>query len=399
MSSPRILVVAPRFPLPARSGTQLRLYHSLRALADDYAVTLVALVQDGEGTDRIEDVADLGVEVRPVPHSRSRREAALRFATSLAPYRTEKFATSALRTAVAEAVAGRSFDLAWVHFLTTLPVLPADFDGPVVLDQHNADVRYWESFADGPPWERLFAAANRAKLRRFRARYAEHVDAILSVSAADAAATREWADCPVWVVPNGVDAGAFAPSRSAEDADETVLFVGSLDVRMNVEALTWFVEVAWPEIGASRPAATFRIVGRDPTPAVRELGKAAGVEVVGEVLDVVPYYDDAAVVVAPFRLGGGTKLKVLEALAMERALVTTPVGATGLELTDDRHALVRERGPAFVAAVEDALSSPRLRARLGAAGRSAVVDRYDWDAVMDRATERVESTLLQGGNE
>lgn len=395
MTGPSVLVVAPRFPLPLESGTQLRVYHTLAALAEHFDVTLVALVQDGEGADRVDDVEALGVDVHTVAHSRSKRATLLRYGLTRRPYRTVKFATEPFHETVTDVLATEPFDLAWVHFLTTLPILPPDVDVPVVLDQHNADVRYWESFGDGSPGERAFALVNRLKLRRLREQWADRLGAVLSVSDADAAATRQWADCPVWTVPNGVDLDRFSPSQSAAAAGPRVVFVGSLDVRMNVEAVEWFVDEAWPAVRADHPDATFHVVGRNPTRAVRDLDSRDGVCVVGGVADVVPHYDDAAVAIAPFRLGGGTKLKVLEALAMERPLVATPTGVTGIDVEDGTHALVRERTDAFAGAVSSLLGDDALRTRLGTSGREFVSAEFAWSRILEAAIAKIQSRLLQ----
>jgi glycosyltransferase involved in cell wall biosynthesis len=351
-------------------------------------------MQQGEGSGQLSEIKRLGIDVRVVDHDRTKAQALLRSVFSLQPYRTCKFVTDALRAEVRQAIAEQEFDLVCVHFLTTLPVIPRTYSGPLLLDQHNADVRYWESFGDGPLAERAFARINQAKLRRLRSRQADRLDAISSVSEADAVATREWADCPVWAVPNGVDVDQFSPQNPASDADPRVVFVGSLDVRMNEEALQWFVDTQWPRVMQEHETARFKIVGRNPTADVANLGTRPGVDVVGGVPDVVPYYEEAAIAVAPFRLGGGTKLKILEALSMERALVTTPVGATGIDLTDGTHALIAQRDASFAAAVNRALASPDLRSRLGAQGRRLVTERYAWDAVMRRATEQIKTHLL-----
>jgi glycosyltransferase involved in cell wall biosynthesis len=394
MSPPRVLVVSPRFPLPLQSGTQLRVYHCLRALAERFDVTLVSLVQQGEGVDRVEEIEELGVEVETVPHGRSKPSSLARFALSRAPYRVAKFDTDPLREVVRETLAESDFALVWVHFLTTLASLPTVSSTPLVLDQHNETIEYWDSFRRGNAGERLFARINQARLRRLRERVLPAIDTVLSVSGGDAEATREWAECPVYVVPNGIDTGQFTASKPASEVEKRVAFVGSLNVRMNEEALAWFVEESWPRVRDRHPETTFSIVGRSPSSRVRKLDDQPGVEVVGPVPEVEPCYERSAVMVAPFAFGGGTKLKILEALSMERGLVTTPTGAVGIDIKDGRHALVRDRNESFANGVADLLEDPAERSRMGANGRELVRERYDWDRVMSQALDRVTETLL-----
>jgi glycosyltransferase involved in cell wall biosynthesis len=390
------LVLAPRFPLPLKSGDQIREYHVLRGLAERFDVTLVANVLDGEECDTVDRLrSNLDVTVQVVEHDRSQTGALVRFFSSRQPYRVCKFGTKAFDRAVSEVVDERSFDLVWVNFLGTLASLPP-IDAPVVLDEHNADVRYWESFLDGGPGERSVAWLNIRRIRRFRANVRDLIDAIVSVSPEDAEEAREWGgDADVWTMPNGVDTDEFTATTPASEAGPSVVFVGSLGVRMNVEALEWFVTDAWERIRRDHPDAVFRIVGKDPARRVRTLTDTPGVTLVGEVSSVVPAYENAAVAVAPFAFGGGTKLKLLEAMAMERPIVTTPTGATGVDVADGDGVLVRDREE-FAAAVAELLDDPSTRDEVGARGRAFVEGSYSWRSITDRGIERARSRLLEG---
>jgi glycosyltransferase involved in cell wall biosynthesis len=402
----RALVLTPRFPLPLRSGTLIREYHVLAGIAERYDTTLVSLVQNPPaeaGATRLRE--ELGVEVRTVAAERSKPAAAVRTVFTGRPYRVNKFSVPAFETAVRDTL-GTGFDLVWANFLNTVTALPPDAEpGPaVVLDEHNADVRYWASFASGGLPERAFARWNVALVRRLQSRLADRIDALVSVSEADAAEGRAWlGERPIHVLPNGVDTDRFTPTAPATGAPERVLFVGSLDVRMNEEAVEWFVNEAWTAVRKRRPTATFRIVGANPTDRVRALTDAPGVELVGPVSSVVPHYDDAAVVVVPSAFGGGSKLKLLEALAMERPVVTTSRGSVGVPIDDGDHALIRNRGEGFATAVAALLAEPERRTALGNRGRRFVAERYAWEALVDEGLDRVlgslhEESRLNGTN-
>jgi glycosyltransferase involved in cell wall biosynthesis len=386
-AAPRVLVITPRCPLPLASGTQIREYHVLQALADRAEVTLLTLIQSGEGADRIEELEDW-LTVRTVEHTRSKPRTLAAFPLSGDPYRATKFNTDAFRSAVQETLEGGSFDLVWANFLNTVDLLPGDIEAEVILDEHNADVRYWESFLDGGRVERTFARLNIRRIERFRERIGDRVDGVVSVSEADATEARGWAGEPVWVMPNGVDTGTFSPETDPSETDEQVLFVGSLDVRMNQEAIEWFVRSAWPSIRDAVPDATFRIVGRNPTTQIERLAEAEGVELVGEVPSVVPYYDEASVVVAPLQYGGGTKLKVLEAMAMARPLVTTPTGASGIPI-EEEHAHVREREEGFADSVVSLLENPDDRDAIGRRAMMFVKKQFSWGAVTGETVSRI----------
>ncbi|WP_132057811.1 glycosyltransferase family 4 protein [Halorussus amylolyticus] len=390
------LVLAPRFPLPKRSGTQIREYHALVELASRFDITLVSLIQDSTAFDYISEVESLGVTVEPVSHERSRRDALGHFCTSTDSYRVCRFVTPALRRRTHRVLREQSFNLVWVNFATTVPALPPSVSAPVVVDEHNEDVRYWESFLDGGVGTRLFARANIWKLRRLRRTLTERVDGFLAVSDNDAERTRRWSrGIPVWTVPNGVDVQKFDSDKRAGAIDDTIQFVGSLDVRMNTDALSWFVENAWPFVREQRPNAVFQIIGRNPTPSVEKLGTVGGVRVHGEVDRVVPWYESAALTVAPFRFGGGSKLKVLESLSMRRPVVSTPVGTVGLDVSDNAGVLVRDDPETFADAVVGLLADSTKRTRLGDAGRQFVTERYAWEEIMAEGIDTIESALLE----
>jgi sugar transferase (PEP-CTERM/EpsH1 system associated) len=178
------------------------------------------------------------------------------------------------------------------------------------------------------------------------------------------------------VATNGVDVDYFRPTNSQEDP--ACVFVGALDYRPNVDAAEWFATEVWPAIRSSRPNVEFRLVGRNPAPAVRRLASNPGVTVIGSVADVRPAVAAAAVVVAPLRLGRGLQNKVLEALAMGKAVVASPPALAALGTEPGVH-LDRAETPAeWARTVLALLGAPTRRAALGAAGRAYVCEHHDW---------------------
>lgn len=392
-STPRILVLAPRSPLPQSSGTQIREYKLLEALSDRADVTLVTLLQSGEGADRLEELEQVAT-VRPVPHDRSKLRTVTVYPLSSDPYRAVKFNTSEFESEVTSTLREETFDLIWANFLNTVELLPSETTVPVVLDEHNADVRYWNSFRTGNLVERMFARTNIGRIRRFRERVRDRIDGVVSVSEDDAEEARGWAEAPVWVLPNGVDTEQFSPEMPADETEKEILFVGSLDVRMNEEAVEWFLDEAWPSIHRRDPNSTFRIVGRNPTARIERRRSDPGVELVGDVPSVVPYYESASVVVAPLAFGGGTKLKVLEAMSMARPLVTTPTGTTGIDSVGDSVVLC-DRGEGFADAVVSLLDDPESRRLIGNKARSFVEGRFSWSAVTGETLDEVFSRYVE----
>lgn len=394
----RVLMLSPELPWPLDMGSKIRTYHTLRGLARaGHEVTLLALSHEPYGREEIEALRPHCAEISIVPvPKRSRVKAAWRALLSGSPYRVAKFESPEFREQVVRALCDQ-FDVIWVHFLETLAYLPKEpgwKKKPVlVLDQHNADERFWETYArQGPPWVRFFAMQNLWRLRRFQRSVLRGVNVILSVSKEDAEFTHTRLPNPsteVWVVPNGVDTGRLQPCENRKHKYRAI-FCGAMDVLMNVDAAEWFARQIFPRVREAIPDAEFWIVGRDPVPRIRALASLPGVYVTGAVKDVRPYYAEAKVAVAPFRYGGGTKLKVLEAMALGVPVVATPVGSQGIEAIPARHLFVEESEDAFAQRVGALLQDEALRKEMAAEARRLVEQRYSWQSVLREAVARLE---------
>jgi glycosyltransferase involved in cell wall biosynthesis len=185
---------------------------------------------------------------------------------------------------------------------------------------------------------------------------------------------------PVHVIPTGVDTDFYRPAPSPP-ASRGLVFTGSMDWLPNEDAMIWFCRDVLPLIRAQEPQTTLTIVGRAPTPQVVRLGREAGITVTGTVDDIRPYVGSAAVYIVPLRIGGGTRLKIFEAMSMGKAVVSTSVGAEGLPVNDGEHLVLADEPAAFAASVVQLMRDVDRRRMLERAARKLVLDRYDWSAV------------------
>ena len=239
------------------------------------------------------------------------------------------------------------------------------------------------------------ASGTRARVRGLVARTlerraAQSADIVTLVSPVDAEAIRRVAPgTRVEVVVNGVDTDQFAPGVLGDIAVEpdTIVFSGAMSFAPNVEAVMWFSREVMPILLARRPGVRFRIVGRDPSPAVMELAQDPAIEVTGFVEDVRPWLAGSAVVVGPMVSGSGVKNKLLEAMSLGRPIVTTSIGVESLDVEPGRDLLVADEPVATAEVLDRLLGDPALQARLGAAARERVVARYSWDACAARYDE------------
>jgi sugar transferase (PEP-CTERM/EpsH1 system associated) len=180
------------------------------------------------------------------------------------------------------------------------------------------------------------------------------------------------------VIPNGVDTEAFQSDYLAQEGSNQLIFTGTMDYYPNIDAVLFFAQQCWPLIQMLVPGVTWQIVGRKPPPEVQRLIELPGVTVTGFVPDVRPYLARSAVAIAPLQIGSGTRLKILEAFAMQKAVVSTIVGCEGLSVESGKHLMVADQPEAFAQAVVELLRNPSMRLALGSAGRALVEAEYSW---------------------
>lgn len=268
-------------------------------------------------------------------------------------------------------------------------------DVPVVLDAHNVEYEIVERLAkiDGSLSRRVYSRINARKLRQEEAMLVARADGVAATSERDAALLARLApgSRPV-IVPNGVDCETFAP-HSTDVNDPSVLFFGSMDYYPNTDAALHFAREIWPALRRTHPALTFEIAGRRPPGSVLELESTEGIHVSGLVEDIRHSIACATVVVVPLRAGSGTRLKVLEAMAMGKPVVSTRLGIEGLDVEDGVHLQVADDPRQFADAVSRLLESPAERQRMGRAARELVERQYDWRQIAATFETLIESAI------
>ena len=389
MRAMRILWVKVGGLWPLNEGGRLRSFHILSELSQRHHVSI--LTTHGPGDDPRELPARLtrSESIASLPYAAPKRRSA-RFAVALArswcsplPVNLWKWRIPALRRAVAHVLAARDFDLCVADFLFAVPNLPRPSPVPVVLFEHNVEHVIWKRLAalERRGWRRLLLELEWRKVRRFEARACARTDLTMAVSEADRdLLARTSPGARVVAIPTGVDTSYFVPDGRPESAAGLV-FTGSMDWFPNEDGMLHFVSEILPLIRREVPGTAFTVVGRDPSPRLREAAAGARVHVTGRVDDVRSYVAEAAVYVVPLRVGGGTRLKIFEALAMGKAVVSTTVGAEGLPLVPGEHFIAADDPALFARAVVSLLRDPGRRRVLGDAGRRLVEERYSWPQV------------------
>lgn len=397
----RILFLTPQLPYPPEQGAALRNYSLISQVARHHSVSLLTFAPDRPAPDDPLRASCQLVRTVPPPR-RTRRDRLRTLALTRLPDMAERLRSAPFVEALRDLVSTMSFDVLQVEGIEMAPYayLVRQWLGgrapALVFDDHNAEyvLQRRACLADARRPARLPAAAYSLaqwrRLARFERRFCRDADVIVAVSEADATALR-WLDASLapLVVPNGVDTERYHPGLpdGIPLAHPALVFTGKMDYRPNVDAMLWFHRRVWPLVRRAVAGARLYVVGKSPHPRLAPLLRDDTVSVTGWVPDVLPYLGGADVVVAPMRTGGGTQLKVLEAMAAGRPLVTTTFGAEGVGLTPGRHAMV-EDDPEGMARAIVALLEDEARARsLGMEGRALVAERYDWSVVAARLEE------------
>jgi polysaccharide biosynthesis protein PslH len=389
---PPVLVLANRLPYPVDDGWKTRTYHIIQGLARHARVTLLTF-HDGSAADvdAYRHAAGGGVDVvtvpAPRPHTAGRLLLGLVTPTPVYVWnlRSRRFA-SVLRDLVARIRPGIAVaELTYMYpYLDLLPPTVRR-----VIDTHNVDSVLLSRYASGHRGMlvRRYAALTVQKLRRFESRAYAGVEQVWVCSREDAGLAADIAPrARIRAIPNGVDTEYLRPTDDDAVRAGRLLFFGRMDYEPNRDAVRYFARTILPDLRGEAEAVELRVVGPGIGPELRQLAAdAPEIRLVGRVDDLRPELAAAAAVVVPLRMGGGTRLKILEAMAAGKAVVSTTIGAEGLDVSDSSEVLLADSPGEFARAVGRVLADPDLRRRLGAAARRTVEHRYDWGRIKDAA--------------
>jgi glycosyltransferase involved in cell wall biosynthesis len=382
----RILYVTHASPVPAKLGPARRHYHMLGQLCRFYNVHVLSLGNSGEaeafGAEMRGRVAGFtyahGAEARP---ARVARKLARTIAgqCDFLPVIEPRLRTCCVELTQAQPFSG--------IFLSTVLLrgLPLPDGVPIIGDTHNVEFDVLRRMAEAGDGFliRSYAARQWRATRREEQRCANRVDLLLATSDRDRHVFEsELGVHGVEVVPNGVDLKEFSPAPSTCGAN-TVMFSGLMSYYPNQQAIRWFLQAVFPSVRQAVPSAKLIVAGAAPPRWLVNLADDS-LEVTGRVDDMRPYLRRAAVVVVPLLIGGGTRVKILEAQAIGRPVVSTTVGAEGLGLQHGDSVLFADDAKSFAARVIDVLTDGRLAADLATRGRQHVVRHFDWDRIGDR---------------
>jgi sugar transferase (PEP-CTERM/EpsH1 system associated) len=392
----RILYVTYGLPYPPDSGARLRDFNLLRQVARRYAVFVLSLLESPAEVEHVPGLRPYceAVEV-VVPRPRSagaQLTAVLRAFLAARPLATAPFFHDELACRLRRLVVNRAIDVVQIEHSILAPYVEAVPRGggcKTILSLHNLGVQQYRSMLQmSVSWpERLLYLLKWLAMLRWEARLAERFDHCLLVSPEERRhlqASRP--DVPLTVIENGVDTTRYQPLAEPPCGND-LLFLGTLGYRPNADAVLHFCDAILPRIRSRVPDARLVVVGNTHGARLDRLAGRPGVVITGKVPDVLPYYRGARLCVVPLRAGGGTRLKILEAMALGRPVVSTRLGCAGLEAADERHLLIGDAPGDFADRVLRLLGNQELRGRLARQARQLVETRYDWSIIGSKLLE------------
>jgi glycosyltransferase involved in cell wall biosynthesis len=406
ISAMRILWVKADKLLPVQNGGNIRTYHVLRHLSARHELAFFSYYGGAPDLDyerELQRQLPGAVAVSTGKRELSGAGRALDYLGHLRdqpPYAVSRFAHREVQKQIQAWFREQRFDVAVCDFLDAAVNFPGNLTIPSVLFQHNVESEIWRRHAAtaGNPAKKLMYDVEFRKMLRYEHAAVRKFQHVIAVSENDRRIMMRWVDGDrVSVIPTGVDLAQYRPDVSKSGISECspseplITFVGAMDWEPNVDGVEYFCSQVWPSIKAEMPQARLRIVGRNPDRRVQKWASSdASVEVTGRVPSVVEYLQHSAVVIVPLRIGGGTRLKIYEAMATAKAVVSTTVGAEGLDVHHGRDIILADDPGSFAQAVIMLLRDPELRRRYEKAAAETAA-RYDWPSIGERFSEILQS--------
>jgi polysaccharide biosynthesis protein PslH len=382
----KILWLSSGFLHPTTRGGQIRTLETLRRLRTRHEIHYLAL-HDGS-PEALARSSEYCFKTWPVPFVLASRDSArfwiqtARALFSRLPVMVARKRLRAARLMIEEVLRTDRFDVVVCDFLTPVVNLPSS--QPFVLFEHNVETVIWRRYAESAkdPVRRVFFHTQAERVLAFERDACRRAAHVITVSEEDARLLRELCGVSnVSSVPTGVDVDYFSRRAPADGINPGLLFAGSMDWMPNIDGVLWFVREVMPLVRRRLPQCPLTIAGRRPAASIRALAAEPLIRVTGTVKDIRPYLWGGGVSVVPIRVGSGTRLKVYESMAAETAVVSTTIGAEGLDVSSPDNIRIADTPEAFASACVELLTDPEARARQTVAALRLVRERFSWEKV------------------
>ncbi len=384
-----ILFLAPRIPLPADTGGKIRTLNILKQLSQKASVTLLAFTFEDQDKTNAQELMKLGITVEMVPMS---TDTVLQKITgvllSRIPYSIRKYASPEMEQKFKELTTNNHYDAIHIDHLHMAHYISSNI--PSVLDEHNVEYKILERCVpvERSLMKKLVFQNQTSKMKDFETQALRKFYACTCCSNDDKDILDNLSQktVPVHSIPNGVDLGFFRTDKTnVQEMENSIVFTGSMDWLPNDDAITYFCDAILPLIWQKDPQIKLYVVGKKPSASVKKLSQSdPRVIVTGRVDDVRPYVERSRIFIVPLRIGGGTRLKILEAMSMRKAIVSTTIGAEGIECQDGLNIALADTPESFAAKIIELSKDPNRVSAMGQKGHELVTQKYDWNIIGEK---------------
>jgi sugar transferase (PEP-CTERM/EpsH1 system associated) len=399
----KVLVVDEEIPFPLNTGKRIRTYYLLKYLANKHEIIFLSRRHEETEIDHIADMEKINIKAIVVPHV-IRKKSGVKFYLALIanlfsiyPYSVSSHQSNLLTQRTAQIIKDEQIDLIhceWTPYAVNLKNILGRI--PSVVDAHNVEAMIWKrNFeVESNILKKLYIFFQWKKMEKYEKFFFKRFTRCVSVSAQDKSIISRWTSSNnVSEVSNGVDVDYFK-SLGGSPEPYSLVFTGSMDWRPNVDGILYFLDEIWPVVKIKFPRCQLTIVGRRPMDIlVKRVDTESSVILTGTVDDVRPFMKKSMVYIVPLRVGGGSRLKILEALSMKMPVVSTTVGAEGLDLEHMKNIVLADTPGNFVDSIEMLFNNRELRESLGGAGRKIVEQQYRWEKLSEKLEETWNESL------
>jgi len=390
----KLLILTPQRPYPLHQGTTIRNFHIIAQLAKRHEITLLTFDPSPSmgGVDPLPTLCK-HIKMLPVPQ-RTMMTRLWQMMTTNRPDMSWRLWSPAFNDMLKSCLEQTKFDVIQIEGIEMAPYLPTIRQfapkSHVVYDDHNAEwlLQYRNFSTDIKIPHRwigaLYSFIQTKRLKQYERWACQSADTVIAVSEADKRAILQLEQClDITVVPNGVDVKKYSEYHGEVNSFDLV-FTGKMDYRPNIDAMLWFADEVLPLILQTYPKSTLAIVGQKPHRRLNRLQHHPNITITGYVTDILPYIAGAKIYITPFRIGGGTRLKILQAMAMQKAIVTTTVGAEGFPVEDGKHMCFADTPHDMANLISSLFEKPIKRKELGKHAYQFVATQYDWQQLIPK---------------
>lgn len=382
----KILMITPYLPYPLHSGGQIRSYNLIKNLSKKHEITLFSFMKQVEPS----HVSRMKKFCKNVYVFKRRKAFSLQnvFLAGLSPYPflVTIYLSLALRRKIKEELARNKYDLIHAETFYVMPNIPKTHV-PILLIEQTIEYLVYAHFVETLRFQFLkpLLTFDVLKIKFWESFYWKRADEVVAMSNSDRDEMRSLVpNLSCEIVPNGIDSGFFAKVKRKEKIGKVVLFVGNFSWLQNREAVFFLVDKIWPEIKKQLKEVSLKVVGRNPTEKIKALNRRKDITVDADVSDIRQAYSESDVLLAPIFGPGGTRFKILEAMASSLPVVTTPTGIEGIPAKENHDVLIKEDASKLAWAAVQILKEEKLREKLAQNARTLVEREFDWFRVSEK---------------